>query len=80
MAESLGDVIDKFVTVSMKLWFTQDEIHKAAREGKGLSPEVTKRVVDLNLRRAKLTTEIDQKLADAVGTGKVDVDQRYKLT
>ena len=80
MADSLGSLVDKLAIVNIKLWFTQDEVHKAAAADTFLTANATKRLVDLNLKRTKLMTEIDQKLADAVESGKVDVDPRHKLT
>ena len=80
MAETLGSLVDNLVTVGMKLWAVQDKVHQAAQLGTGLDAETTGRLMTLNLQRNRLMTELDELLATAVRTGKVDVDQRPKFT
>lgn len=80
MSETLGSLVDKLVTVGIKLYVTQDKVFAAARAHTGLDAETVHKLANLNLQRNRLMTELDQLLADAIASGKVDVDERQKLT
>ncbi len=60
MAESLGSLVDKLSVVNIKMFFVQDRVHQAAREGQGLDPETTAQVVSLNVQRNGLINELNQ--------------------
>jgi hypothetical protein len=77
--ETLGSKVDQLAVVTVKLYVTQDRIHEAAQKGESLPAEIVKRLVDLNLARNRLMTEIDTTLAEAVSTGKVAIDPRPKI-
>lgn len=80
MAETLGSLVDKLSVVNLKLWFTQDVVHKAAKTNDGVNAETVARLHSLNLQRNSLMTEIDICLAEAVQSGEAEVDPRHKLT
>jgi len=80
MAETLGSLVDKLCVTTMKLWFTQDKVHAAARDGVGLSKETVRDLNALNLQRNRLMTEIDALLDRAARDGKAEVDARVKIT
>lgn len=80
MSHTLGDLVDRLSITNIKLWFVQDELHKANTNGTGVGPETVARSVNLNLERNRLMTEIDQCLADAAASGKARVDPRVKIT
>lgn len=79
MADTLGSLVDKLITCNLKLWFTQDKLHQAARHGDGLDGETVAKLHSLNLSRNALQTEIDMCLAEAVQSGEADVDPRPKI-
>lgn len=79
MSDTLGSLVDKLAIVNIKLFMVQDDIHAAAKRNEGLSPELTRKVVDLNLQRSKLMTEIDEVFAAGVKTGVAAVDPRTKI-
>jgi hypothetical protein len=79
VADTLGSLVDKLVTVNIKLYMVQDQVHRAAREAKDLPAEATQKLVTLNRQRTELQREIDQTLYDAVNSGVVKVDPRVKL-
>lgn len=78
MADTLGNVIDKLVTVDMKMWDNQEllyEIRKMtfdeykqkyfnSEEGAINLWEVLKKACDLNVQRNQLINEVDQKIID----------------
>lgn len=78
--DSLGSLVDRLITLSMKLWHVQDKVFKAAREGTGLDAETTAQLASLNLDRNKTMSAIDACLNDAVSSGKATVDHRVKIT
>lgn len=79
MSQSLGDLIDRLSITNIKLWFTQDAIHKAAASGEGVSAKTASDLVALNMERNRLMTELDTLLAEAVKTGNVRVNSRIKI-
>lgn len=79
MAETLGSLVDKLSIINIKLWFTQDVVHKAGEAREGVPADVVMRLHQLNLQRNALMSEIDNTLAEAVQSGEVQVDPRYKI-
>ncbi len=77
---TLGDLVDRLSITNIKLWFVQDEFHKAEKEGRGVDAMTVQRSVRLNLERNRLMSEIDQTLADSLRTGTAKTDPRVKLT
>jgi hypothetical protein len=80
MSETLGGLVDKLTITNLKLWFVQDRVHEAAKNGEGLDPETVARLHTLNLQRNSLMSEIDMTFAEGVQSGEADVDPRVKLT
>lgn len=79
MAETLGGLVDKLTVVNLKLWFTQDRVHQAAKNGDGVDAEVVAKLHSLNIQRNSLMSEIDLCLAEAVQSGEAEVDPRPKI-
>ena len=80
MADTLGNIIDKLVTVDMKMWDNQEllyEIRKMSfdeykqtyfqnEEGANLLWEVLKKACDLNVQRNQLINEVDLKIIEII--------------
>lgn len=78
MADTLGNVIDKLVTVDMKMWDNQELLYEIRRmsfeeykekyfdseEGATKLWEVLKKACDLNVQRNQLINEVDQKIIE----------------
>ena len=78
MADTLGNVIDKLVTVDMKMWDNQELLYEIRRmtfdeykekyfnseEGATNLWEVLKKACDLNVQRNQLINEVDQKIIE----------------
>ena len=78
MADTLGNVIDKLVTVDMKMWDNQELLYEIRRmtfdeykekyfdseEGAIKLWEVLKKACDLNVQRNQLINEVDQKIIE----------------
>jgi hypothetical protein len=78
MADTLGNVIDKLVTVDMKMWDNQEilyEIRKMSFEeykekyfesesGAKNLWSILKKATDLNVQRNQLINEVDQKIIE----------------
>jgi hypothetical protein len=78
MADTLGNVIDKLVTVDMKMWDNQEilyEIRKMSfdeykqkyfesEDGAMTLWSILKKATDLNVQRNQLINEVDQKIID----------------
>jgi hypothetical protein len=79
LAETLGSLVDKLSITNLKLWFVQDAVHKAAREGEGLDAATVQKLASLNLQRNALMTEIDICLKEAVESGEAIVDAHPKV-
>lgn len=79
MSDTLGSLVDKLAVTNIKLFMVQDEIHAAAKQGIGLDADTTKKLVDLNLQRNKLMSEIDEVFAKGLATGLAEVDPRVKI-
>lgn len=78
--DSLGSLVDRLSILNLKIWFMQDRVFKAAKEGVGLDAETTAAIASLNLDRNKTMTAIDTLFAEAVKSGKATVDPRVKIT
>ena len=80
MADTLGNIIDKLVTIDMKMWDNQEllyEIRKMSfdeykqkyfqnEEGANLLWEVLKKACDLNVQRNQLINEVDLKVIEII--------------
>lgn len=78
MADTLGNVIDKLVTVDMKMWDNQEilyEIRKMSfdeykekyfntEDGAEKLWSILKKATDLNVQRNQLINEVDEKLIE----------------
>jgi len=78
MADTLGNVIDKLVTVDMKMWDNQELLYEIRRmsfeeykekyfdseDGAKKLWEVLKKACDLNVQRNQLINEVDQKIIE----------------
>jgi hypothetical protein len=88
--DTFGNVIDKLVTVNLKMWHTQEVLYEIRK----LSPEqfaerygadlkglhsIIARACNLNVQRAGLMDEIDSLLVEAIRAGKTG-DVGEKLT
>ena len=82
MADTLGNVIDKLVTVDMKMWDNQELLYEIRRmsfeeykkkyfedeEGSQKLWSVLKKACDLNVQRNQLINEVDQKIIEMFET------------
>jgi hypothetical protein len=78
MADTLGNVIDKLVTVDMKMWTNQELLYEIRRmtfdeyklkyfndeEGAQSLWETLKKATDLNVQRNQLINEVDEKIIE----------------
>jgi hypothetical protein len=78
MADTLGNVIDKLVTVDMKMWNNQELLYEIRKmtfdeyrlkyfeneEGAQKLWEILKKACDLNVQRNQLINEVDQKIIE----------------
>jgi hypothetical protein len=78
MADTLGNVIDKLITVDMKMWNNQELLYEIRRMsfeeykakyfedemGAHKLWETLKKACDLNLQRNELINEVDKKLIE----------------
>lgn len=78
MADTLGNVIDKLVTVDMKMWDNQELLYEIRRmtfdeykekyfsseEGALKLWEILKKACDLNVQRNQLINEVDEKIIE----------------
>jgi hypothetical protein len=92
MSDTLGSLVDKLVTVDMKMWHNQEFLYEARRmnfeefQAKFCSTEEAqlslyesiKKCCDLNYQRNVLIDEID-KYAAKIRTGNVDPDDMVQL-
>jgi len=80
MADTLGNVIDKLVTVDMKMWDNQELLYEIRRmsfdeyKEKYFSSEngaenlwmILKKACDLNVQRNQLINEVDVKIIELI--------------
>ena len=78
MADTLGNVIDKLVTVDMKMWDNQELLYEIRRmsfdeykekyfndeEGAQKLWAILKKATDLNVQRNQLINEVDEKIIE----------------
>ena len=78
MADTLGSIIDKMITVDLKMWHNQELLYKIRRmtfeeykeeyfsseDGALKLWESLKKACDLNVQRNQLIDEIDQKVIE----------------
>jgi hypothetical protein len=78
MADTLGNVIDKLVTVDMKMWDNQEILYEIRRmtfdeykekyfndeEGAQKLWAILKKATDLNVQRNQLINEVDEKIIE----------------
>jgi len=82
MADTLGNVIDKLITVDMKMWDNQELLYEIRRmtfdeyknkyfldEGGAVKLwEILKKACDLNVQRNQLINEVDEKLIEMMNS------------
>lgn len=85
MADTIGQLVDKLSIVNNKMWYSQDIAYAIRRMStedfvkhwgqdlEGLH-KLIKRCTDLNVQRARIMDEIDQRLVDAI-SGKLSPDK-----
>lgn len=80
MADTLGSIIDKLVTVDMKMWNNQELLYEIRRssfdefkekyfsseEGSKVLWEILKKACDLNVQRNQLINEVDFKIVEMI--------------
>jgi hypothetical protein len=79
VAETLSSLVDKLSVTNCKLYAVQDIVHAAARDGKGLEPEIVQKLTQLNLQRNKLGTELDELFARSIKQGWAEVAANTKV-
>jgi hypothetical protein len=76
--DSLGNVVDKLITVDMKMWHNQELLYEIRKmtfeeykqkyfeneEGAKLLWETLKKATDLNVQRNQLINEVDEKIIE----------------
>jgi predicted RNA-binding protein with PUA domain len=81
MSDTLGSLIDKLITVDMKMWHNQELLYEIRRmtfdeykekyflneEGANLLWESLKKACDLNVQRNQLIDELDGKILEMIG-------------
>jgi len=91
MADTLGGLIDKLITVDMKMWNNQEFLYEVRRmdfekfEDKFTSTkeartslfESIKKCCDLNVQRGQLIDEVDEKIIEMIEDAKTgkELDQ-----
>ena len=80
MADTLGNVVDKLVTVDMKKWDKQELLYEIRRmsfdeykekyfndeEGAQKLWAILKKATDLNVQRNQLINEVDEKIIEII--------------
>lgn len=80
MSESLGSIIDRLLTIDLKLWNAQEDIYIIRKmsfdefkksyfnddDGAKKIWEFLKKATDLNCQRATLVDEIDHKIVEII--------------
>lgn len=80
MADTLGSLIDKLITIDMKMWTNQELLYEIRRmnfdeyqdkyfkdeEGSKKLWECLKKACDLNVQRNQLIDEVDEKIVEIV--------------
>ncbi len=91
--DTLGSLVDKLVTVDMKLWYAQANLYKIRKmsytefidyytltdtDGSLELYEIFHKAMDLNLQRNDLIDEIDETLEFMLEKGKGNVQRKHK--
>ncbi len=91
--ETLGSIVDRLITVDMKMWYAQEDIYKIVRmtyeeflERYGISDSdgalelytSLQKAIDLNLQRNELIDEIDEEVARQIEQGRGNVQRKHK--
>lgn len=85
MADTLGGIIDKLITIDMKMWDNQELLYEIRRmtfdeykekffnneDGSKKLWDILKRACDLNVQRNQLINEVDIKIIEMI-TSKVE--------
>jgi hypothetical protein len=80
MADTLGNIVDKLITVDMKMWHNQELLYEIRRmtfeeykqkyfsdeEGALLLWDSLKKSCDLNVQRNQLINEVDMKIIEII--------------
>jgi hypothetical protein len=80
MADTLGNIIDKLITIDMKMWNNQEFLYEIRRmsfieykqkyftdeNGAEKLWDVLKKACDLNVQRNQLINEVDEKIIEIV--------------
>jgi len=80
MSDTLGTLIDKLITVDMKMWNNQELIYEIRRmsfneykekyfneeKGAEILWDKLKKACDLNIQRNQLINEVDQKIIEMI--------------
>lgn len=80
MADTLGNVIDKLITIDMKMWDNQEILYEIRRmtfdeykdkyfnneEGAHKLWDILKKACDLNVQRNQLINEVDMKIIEII--------------
>ena len=81
MSDTLGGLVDKLITIDMKMWNNQEMLYEIRRmtldefkakyyanpdEGAALLHECLKKCCDLNVQRNVLIDEIDEKVIEMI--------------
>ena len=80
MADTLGGLVDKLITIDMKMWNNQELLYEIRRmsfeeykqkyfsneEGANILWDGLKKACDLNVQRNQLIDEIDEKIVEMI--------------
>ena len=91
--ETLGSIIDRLVTVDMKLWSAQDKLYQIRKmsyveflenymlddtDGALELYEIFNKSMDLNMQRNGLIDQIDETLESMIEKGEGNVQRKHK--
>ena len=93
MSDTVGSIIDKLITIDMKMWNNQEFLYKIRRmtfeeykeefflkeEGALILWEKLKKSCDLNVQRNNLIDEIDEKIIEIVKTNSNNIEIEEKF-
>jgi hypothetical protein len=77
MAETVGSLVDKLMTVAMKLWHQEEIAHEPAADDKTVAG-AKRKINVLNNQRNALIQEIDEQLSLSITNGKALVFDQMK--
>ena len=93
MSDTVGSIIDKLITIDMKMWDNQEFLYKIRRmtfeeykeefflkeEGALILWEKLNKSCDLNVQRNNLIDEIDEKIIEIVKTNSNNIEIEEKF-